>query len=308
MLSIKNWLNNYFSFTKRELNGLLFLMAVLLIVTVLPYFYNSYFGKPAFQSTNEKLALQKLVLVSKQQPNFYQKIQDEVEDAEVKYPTTLFKFDPNTITIAQWQKLGLSAKQAQSIINYRNKGGKFYKPEDLQKMYTISTEKYQALLPYIQIEGSGFDNKFEKKSYPDKVPYVKKELAIIEINGADTLQLDEIKGIGAAFARRIANYRNKLGGFYKKEQLLEVYGLDTAKYLEIKDQIKIDASSIKKININTVDFDELKYHPYLKFKQINAIIQYRKQHGKFNSIDDLKKVLILTPQIIQNLTPYLVFQ
>ncbi|RZL37153.1 MAG: hypothetical protein EOO96_05580 [Pedobacter sp.] len=308
MLSIKNWLNNYFGFTKRELNGLLFLMAVLLLVTVLPYFYHSYFVKPVFQSTNDQLAIQKLVLVNKQQPNFYQKMQDEVEDAAIKYPTTLFKFDPNTITLAEWQKLGLSAKQAQSIINYRNKGGKFYKPQDLQKMYTISAEKYEVLQPYITIQSTGFAQKFEKNVYPDQKPYVKKELAIIEINGADTLQLDEIKGVGSAFARRIANYRNKLGGFYKKEQLLEVYGLDSLKYAEIKDQIKIDISNIKKININTAEFDDLKNHPYLKFKQINAIIQYRKQHGKFNSVDDLKKVLILTPQIIQNLTPYLFFQ
>jgi competence protein ComEA len=308
MLSIKNWLNNYFGFTKRELNGLLFLMAVLLLVTILPHFYHSYFVKPVFQSTNDQLAIQKLVLVNKQQPNFYQKMQDEVEDAAIKYPTTLFKFDPNTITLAEWQKLGLSAKQAQSIINYRNKGGKFYKPEDLQKMYTISAEKYEVLQPYITIQSIGFAQKFEKNVYPDQKPYVKKELAIIEINGADTLQLDEIKGVGSAFARRIANYRNKLGGFYKKEQLLEVYGLDSLKYAEIKDQIKIDILNIKKININTAEFDDLKNHPYLKFKQINAIIQYRKQHGKFNSVDDLKKVLILTPQIIQNLTPYLVFQ
>ncbi|RZL31663.1 MAG: helix-hairpin-helix domain-containing protein, partial [Pedobacter sp.] len=133
------------------------------------------------------------------------------------------------------------------------------------------------------------------------------ELAIIDINNADTLQLDEIKGVGAAFARRIANYRNKLGGFYKKEQLLEVFGLDTAKFLEIKDQVKIDASAIKKININTATFDDLKSHPYLKFKQINAIIQYRKQHGNFNKPEDLKNVLILSPQTIQNLTPYLTF-
>lgn len=304
----KKWLVEYFSFTKREYNGLLALMLILILITAFPYAYQQYFISPSFITATEQNALAKLALVNKQQPSYsYRNTQNDIEDAEVKKSFSLFNFDPNTITISDWQKLGLSAKQAQSIINYRNKGGKFYKPEDLQKMYTISAEKYQALLPYIQIEGKDFANKFEKKSYPDKVPYIKKELAIIEINNADTLQLDEIKGVGSAFARRIANYRNKLGGFYKKEQLLEVYGLDTAKYLEIKDQIKIDASSIKKIDINTATFDDFKTHPYLKFKQINAIIQYRKQHGNYNSPEDLKKVLILSPQTIQNITPYLTF-
>lgn len=304
----KKWFVEYFSFTKREYNGLLTLIFILILITAFPYLYKQYFVSRSFISTTEQNALAKLVLVNKQQANYtYQNTQNDIEDSESNKAVTLFNFDPNTISTSDWQKLGLSIKQAQSIINYRNKGGKFYKPEDLQKMYTISAEKYQALLPYIQIENQDFATKFEKKSYPDKVPYVKKELAIIEINNADTLALDEIRGVGAAFARRIANYRNKLGGFYKKEQLLEVYGLDTAKYLEIKDQVKVDAAAIKKININTATFDDLKTHPYLKFKQINAIIQYRKQHGNFNNPEDLKKVLILTPQTIQNLTPYLTF-
>lgn len=307
MLKIKTWLNNYFGFTKREQNGLLALMSILLLVSVLPYFYEAYFLKQSFSSDQEQLALNKLVLINQQQPNYYHKVRNDIEDTEAKPIATFFKFDPNTITVEGWQKLGLSVKQAQSIVNYRSKGGKFYKPEDLQKMYTISPEKYKALLPYVAIENTGFTNKFEKKNYPEKAPYVKKELAIIEINSADTLQLDEIKGVGAAFARRIANYRNKLGGFYKKEQLLEVYGLDSAKFAEIKDQVKVDATTINRININTAEFDDLKNHPYLKYKQINAIIQYRKQHGKFNSIDDLKKVAILTPQNIQNLAPYLTF-
>ncbi|WP_169306906.1 ComEA family DNA-binding protein [Pedobacter polaris] len=306
---MKNWLNNYFGFTKREYNGLLALMAILLLISVLPYVYGQYFVKPNFVSLEEQAALKQLVLVNQQQPNYYHQVRSEIEgeDSEVKSTTSLFKFDPNKINAEGWQKLGLSVKQAQSILNYRNKGGKFYKAEDLQKMYTITPSKYEALLPYIEIDNAGFANKFEKKTYPEKAPYAKKELAVIEINRADTLQLDEIKGVGAAFARRIVKYRDKLGGFYKKEQLMEVYGLDSIKFAEIKGQVKIDESNIKKININTAEFDDLKNHPYLKYKQINAIVQYRKQHGKFNSIDDLKKVVILTPQIIQNLAPYLKF-
>lgn len=301
---MKNWLNNYFGFTKREFNGLMALFAILLAVTILPYFYANFFSPENKLSADEQTALQKLVLVNEQKPNYYN-IRNQIEDKETKLPVSLFNFDPNKIDVEGWQRLGLSVKQAKSIVNYRNKGGKFYKPEDLQKMYTITPEKYHELLPYITIENTG--NKYPDKNYPERTPYVKKELAIIEINGADTLQLDEIRGIGAAFARRIANYRDKLGGFYKKEQLLEVYGLDSVKFAEIIGQVKIDASAIKTININTAEFDDLKNHPYLKYKQINAIIQYRKQHGKYNGIDDLKKVVILTPQIIQNLAPYLTF-
>ncbi|WP_182923764.1 helix-hairpin-helix domain-containing protein [Pedobacter planticolens] len=302
---MKKWLNNYFGFTKREYNALLALMAILLIISVLPYYYTTFWIKPTLISGEEHVAIQKLILVNQQEPNYYAKMRNQVEDSEATPTTALFKFDPNVIDVEEWQKLGLSVKQAQSIVNYRNKGGKFYKPEDLKKMYTISPKKFEQLAPYINIQNT--TTKYVKQEYAKQAPYVKKELVIVEINSADTLQLDEIKGVGAAFARRIAKYRDRLGGFYKKEQLLEVFGLDSIKFNEIKDQIKIDVSNLKKININTAEFDDLKNHPYLKYKQINAIIQYRKQHGKYNDIADLKKVAILTPQIIQTIAPYLIF-
>ncbi|WP_424058743.1 ComEA family DNA-binding protein, partial [Pedobacter sp.] len=47
--------------------------------------------------------------------------------------------------------------------------------------------------------------------------------------------------------------------------------------------------------------------PYLSYKQINAIIQFRKQHGNYNDANDLKKVLILSPQIIEKIAPYLTY-
>ncbi len=308
MLSMKNWLNNYFGFTKREYNGLLVLMAILLAISALPYLYSSFLIKKENISPVEKNALQKLVFVNQQQAqNHYTNIRTQIEDNESTVNARLFKFDPNQIDGTQWQQLGLSAKQAQAIINYRNKGGRFYKTEDLQKMYTISPKKYKELAPYVAIANKELTKRYENKGYPAKPMYEKKELIIVEINAADTLQLDEIKGIGAAFARRIAKYRERLGGFYKKEQLMEVYGLDSIKFNEIKDQVKVNAASIRKININTAAFDDLKNHPYLKYKQINAIIQYRKQHGNYQNIEDLKKVVILSPQIIQQLAPYLTF-
>ena len=302
---MKNQLNNYFGFTKREYNAMLALMAILLLVSAFPYLRPLLVKNQAQTDQAMQKALQELLIVNQQKPTYYGNIRNDIEDSETVKNKTFFTFDPNKIGVTDWQKLGLSVKQAQSIINYRNKGGKFYKPEDLQKMYTISPQKYQALLPYIQIEATGA--KYYKTEYPEKPAYVKKTAVIVDINTADTVALDEIKGVGAAFARRIVKYRERLGGFYKKEQLLEVYGLDSIKYAEIKTQVKIEHGNIKKININTATFDDLKTHPYLKFKQINAIIQYRKQHGNFNNVDDLKKVAILNPENIQNIAPYLTF-
>ncbi|MEE1945538.1 helix-hairpin-helix domain-containing protein [Pedobacter sp. KR3-3] len=304
---MKNWLNKYFGFTKREYNGLLFLMAVLLFLAVFPYVYDLLKDKQEPATAVEVTAIKQLELVNMESDNRDGYAYPDHARAVRKAPE-LFRFDPNQIDASQWQSLGLSAKQAQSIINYRNKGGRFYKAEDLQKMYVISPEMYARLKSYVTIEGGATD-KFENKQpfHKDTNPRPQKELAVIEINGADTVQLQEIRGIGPAFAKRIANYRERLGGFYRKEQLLEVFGLDSAKFEGIKDQVRVDAGQLKKININTAVFDELKNNPYLKYKQINAIIQYRKQHGPYKAIEDLRKVAILTPQNIQNLAPYLTF-
>lgn len=300
---MKVWLDNYFGFTKRAYNGLIVLITILFIVSIIPFGYEIYFNSVEPITSTDNAALLELKIVNKTQNNKDLKSRSQAKNYQPTPTAELFKFDPNQINVQQWQKLGLSEKQALSIINYRNKGGKFFKSEDLKKMYTISSEKYEQLMPYISIEN--LNPNHIKTVYSEKSTFFKKEKVMVELNSADTLLLTEISGIGPAFAKRIAKYREKLGGFYFKEQLMEVYGIDSAKYNEIKDQIKINTASIKKININTAEFDELKNHPYLKYKQINAIIQYRKQHGKYKAMEDLKKVIILTPQIIQNLAPYL---
>ena len=298
---MKNWLNKFFGFTKREYNALLALFGLIVFAIVTPYAYQMFFIQEQIMTDFESKAIQDLGLIAE---NEYNRNDFRRKENETPAKSSLFKFDPNLIGVEEWKNLGLSPKQAQSILNYRNKGGKFYKVDDLKKMYAISEKMFERLQPYVVIGGMQqfVDKKsFELKSKP------KRELVQIEINTADTIKLDEIKGIGAAFARRIAKYRDRLGGFYQKEQLMEVFGLDSIKFTEIEPQILIDVSAINKININTADFDALKNHPYLKYKQINAIIQYRKQHGNYTGIADLKKLLILSPQTIEQLTPYLEF-
>ncbi|TCD11184.1 hypothetical protein EZ449_06750 [Pedobacter frigidisoli] len=296
------WLNKHFGFNKSEFNGLLALVFIIILLKTIPIIYYSY---QTIEKDDPNLLSQIKKIEVTDQENFH-KTRDRIESSQPLKKAQLFNFDPNSLSIDGWQSLGLSFKQAQSIVNYTKKGGKFYKSEDLQKMYTISPEMYQKLLPYVKIENqpSGYTKKdftFEKKEY------VKKSPVIVDINKADSAQLEEIKGIGGAFATRILKYRERLGGFYKKEQLMEVYGLDSIKYGEIKDQISMSSITLKTVNINTAQFNDLKTNPYLSYKQINAIIQYRKQHGNYTNPGDLKKILIINQQIIDKITPYISF-
>ncbi|RBQ08844.1 ComEA family DNA-binding protein [Pedobacter miscanthi] len=296
------WLNKYFGFSKGEFNGLLFLALIILILKAIPIIYG--YTRPVEKDDPDLLAqIQKITVADEK---YADNIRDHIENDYPKKTVKLFNFDPNTLDASGWQALGLSPKQANAIINYTGKGGKFYKPEDLQKMYTISPEVYKRILPYVKIADQDLNT--SKKYLPfEKKEYAKKAAVIVDINQADSAQLDEIKGIGGAFASRIIKYRERLGGFYKKEQLMEVYGLDSVKYAGIKDQVSISNVPLKTININTAVFNDLKRNPYLSYKQINAIINYRKQHGNYSGIADLKKVVILNQQVIDKITPYISF-
>jgi competence protein ComEA len=296
------WLNKNFGFSKGEFNGLLFLILIIIVLKAIPIIYGAY--KPVEKDDPNLLAeIQKISIVDQAYANH---IRDGIENSNAERVVKLFNFDPNTLDVDGWQTLGLSRKQSQSIINYTKKGGKFYKPEDLQKMYTISPEMYKKILPYVKIANQ--PNSASTKYIPfEKKEYVKKAPVVVDINKADSAQLDEIKGIGGAFANRILKYRERLGGFYKKEQLMEVYGLDSTKYAEIEGQVSVSAVPLKMININTATFNDLKTSPYLSYKQINAIIQYRKQHGNYSNPSDLKKIVILNQQLIDKITPYISF-
>jgi len=285
----------YFSISRQEYRGVLVLF-ILIGILFSPYVYERFFFKPL----EIKIETIKPALT---QIDKYKNIGDENHEEEFHKPI-LFKFNPNHLPVEDWIKLGLSEKQALSIKKYEAKGGKFYKKEDVKKMYAISPAMYQRLAPYIDIP----ENKKEAyTTYDRKESFPKKAFVMVDVNNADSLQLLNIKGIGPAFASRIIKYRNRLGGFIRKEQLMEVYGLDSVKYAQIERQVLIDTEKIIPININTCEFVDIKRFPYLSYKQMNAIIAYRKQHGAYKTIADLNKIHILNPEIISKIAPYIQF-
>lgn len=315
---MRKWLKIYFDFSKREFNGLLVLVGLIALLSAIPYIYE--WVLPEKENVKEEIAaLQKLLLIesrlNKRSPagrNWSDTGKIPSEDPGKLKP---FNFDPNHTTVQQWQQLGLSAAQARVMVRYTGKGGQFNEKEDLQKMYVISPETYERLAPYIEIDKEALREKRRrdpgmqfKPGYSKMPQLLKSPMAVIALHSADTIELDQVKGIGPAFARRIFKYRTRLGGFYKKEQLLEVYGMDSIKYKEIRDQLSLDPRQISQIYINRVGFEELRTHPYLDFKQINAILQYRKQHGNYLNIADLKKVLILPAATVEKLAPYISFE
>ncbi len=301
---MKKHLTTYFNFSKKELNGILVLCIVIVLTLAFPVCFR-FFDEPQKYDLTQFQKEIALFEASATNRTDYTTLKYKVEESKLE--PEYFEFDPNSASVIEWQKLGLSARQVKIVRNYVSKGGKFFRKEDLKKIYSISAKQYKGLEPYIRITQP------ERRYYSNrKLPVVtgshpKKDIVVVELNGADSIMLDQLRGIGPTFASRAIRFRDRLGGFYDKEQLREVYGMDSVRYSMIESQISADASSIKKINVNRATFDDLRRHPYLSFKQINALIQYRKQHGNYSSPGDLKKVLILNEEIIRKIGPYLSF-
>jgi len=222
----------------------------------------------------------------------------------------LFYFDPNTITGSEWKRLGVRDKTIKTIENYRSKGGRFYKPEDLQRIYGLRDDEYERLRLYIKIESNiSKTNEEPVSSRPkDEIQSSKTYAArypIIDVNTADTTAFISLPGIGNKLAARIVTFRDKLGGFYSIEQIGETYGLPDSTFQNIKQYLKLDNSSVKKININTATIDEMKVHPYIKYSLANPIVAYRNEHGAFSKIEDIKNVMAVTDDIYKKIAPYL---
>jgi competence protein ComEA len=289
---MKAQIKKYLSITKKEWNGLVVLVILIAGVLAAPYIYQLFRKDNTINLKDFDKAIAQLSKVEDQKSYAEGK---PGSDDKIVHPV-IFPFNPNNLSIQQWEQLGLSEHQANVIKHYESKGGKFYSKEDVKKIYDITADDYKRLEPFINIPQAEYT---ARKAKPGE---------IIELNGADSAKLTEIRGIGPSFAVRIARYRNRLGGFYNKEQLKEIFGIDSLKYAEIKDQVSVNTGKVNRININTISFDQLRIFPYLGYKQVNAIIQYRAQHGNYASIVDMKNIAILNDEILSKIEPYLNFK
>ena len=134
-------------------------------------------------------------------------------------------------------------------------------------------------------------------------PYRKKAFTV-DLNRGDTFDFQELRGIGPAYARRIVAYRERLGGFVDKAQLLEVWGVDSALYARIAPSLELSTAPVRRLNINSLSVQELKQHPYLDYYQAKEIVRHRERYGAFQSPADLRKVNLLDAETYARLIPY----
>jgi competence ComEA-like helix-hairpin-helix protein len=190
----------------------------------------------------------------------------------------LYPFDPNTLDSTGFRKLGFSASQTHSLLKYRSSGARFRKPEDFSRSYVVSEQMYQRLKPFIRIaEEAPLPEpsiKEEQHQEPNELPTI-----LIDINRADTSQLQKLRGIGPYYAKKIVQYRELLGGFVMAEQLLEIEGIDDDRLSQFRAQIEIVSHWIRKIDLQNADQSTLGKHPYIGQYAARWIVHYRELLG-----------------------------
>lgn len=244
---------------------------------------------------------------------------------ETNKGSKLFYFDPNTADSTQLLQLGLRPWQVRNIYKYRARGGVYQCKEDFAYVYGLTVKDYKRLEPYIRIgadylpasslaEVRNRKRRYERNSRyasdnGENAPNVERKAYTpkirigehIEINSADTTELMKIPGIGSYYSRQIVRYRNQLGGFVSKEQLLEIedFPEEAVKY------ISIDESNIHRLRINQLTLSQLKRHPYLNYYQARAISDYRRLRGNIRSISELKLMKEFSSRDIERISPYI---
>lgn len=300
---IKSFLFHFFHFNKQERNGVFVLCVIICLLFGLRLLI------PFINRDSNNVQLISINVNSSPNTIFETDKGDNFSKESNSYRKTAnqkFVFNPNTVTEEDAQKLGFSKKLSARLVNFRNKGGKFFKPADLKKLYGLSPKLYNELENYILIPTT--KKEFKRDSVFIKIAhsYEKKTYtkALVEINSADSLSIVFLKGIGPGLTKRIIKYRTMLGGFHDINQLKEVYGMTDSLFLVLSSQIKLNLDLMSKIPINAIDFNSLRKHPYFNFQKAQAIINYRAKHGKLNE-EDFKGLNLFSDEKLRLILPYL---
>ena len=314
----KKFIKDYFVFTAKERRGIIILLAILISISIAPIFFSYFIKNEIAEDFQFKNELSLLKIDSSEKKNFarnssYEYYDDYTPSENKKFDYSKgesFYFDPNTASVNDWVRLGVKEKIALNIQKYISKGGKYKTAEDLKKIWGIPKTTVDRLMPFVQIkpQESTYSNYGKWDTSRNYTPYKPREIKPVLINTADTFAFIALPGIGPSYSRRIVKFRDQLGGFYSVDQVAETFMLPDSTFQKIKPYLILDNTPVKKININTATYEELKNHPYIRYNIANVIVQYRTQHGKFSSIEGIKKIMIITDEIYIKVAPYLVVE
>ena len=288
---------DFFYFTKTERQGIIVLVVLVIGAYAIPRLLQAFSQpektNPAEQVKAEKeysdfISSVKKLKPGKKYPDYTNNRSSAVHP---KKEIRLATFDPNMADSTTFLSLGFPSWMASNILRYRNRQGRFRRPEDFRKIYGLTEEQYRTLLPYIRIA--------EEPISPDTSRLLVVQATaqhdtlmkyhpgiIIDLNQADTTELKKIPGIGSRI-----------------EQLEEI----RLKVEKLRSWFSVDATQIHRININKASVERMMHHPYINFYQAKVIAEYRKKKGKLRDLKQLALYEEFTSADFERIMPYICY-
>lgn len=206
-------------------------------------------------------------------------------------------FNPNELSVEEWMQFGLSEKQASVVLKFAKRG--IHSNDELQKIKFIPKQTFDNIKDFTQYP------KLDSEATKNQAVQGTDSPKIVNANEASEEDLIKIKGLGPFYARQILKYQQQLGGFVRKEQILEVWKMTPEIYAQIQAQVTCEITTIRKLSINQATAEELQAHPYLNWNQANSIVKMRMQKGGFKSIEEIKESVIIDKETFEKVRPYL---
>ena len=296
-------LKSYFEISNFERRGVYSLLFILLLFASFYWLKNNYSftNDEVDEEAKQAFALQIKKGFGERKFSPKSKIEKKIES---KYNEKLTYFNPNADSYEVLVSKGIEPKVAKNIVNYRSKGGEYRSPKDVARLYAISELYFNRIKPYIEIENEAAPINNSVKQLANS-EIIKQEMLNIELNTATVEELIKLKGVGNYYANKIKRDIEWKGGYYSKNQLYAIKDLPQETVDNILNFVNVNPDKIKRIHLNSADFETLRRHPFLKYKEAQSIINYREQHGQFISLEQLKKIHLLKDKDFSQILPYL---
>lgn len=286
--SAKDWIN--IGFSERQAEA---------ILKYKNYLGGSFISKEKFKdcfiiSEENYQKLEPYLILPAKTPESFKNYAKKEGQSKIKH----HPFDPNTLDVSGWQALGFSTKQAQVIVNYRDRNlkGSFKDAEDIQKCFVVSAEKFEELKPYIKINPATITKNDEVQTIKQE----KTDFTKVDLNTITFRQLIEF-GMDERSAGSLIGFRKKLGGFVSKQQILDTYNIDKELAQKLISIAPLNTSNVQRYTLVDAPEEWLKSHPYFKYSA-DKIIFYR-----ISEKDEKKiwKVLKVKPEYEARMKLYL---
>lgn len=286
-------LREFFTYTKKQRNGLLVLAALTLLIQAFLYFDDYLIELPKSDFAAFEVAVAEM------------EARDSV--ASIESEISFFPFDPNTVTSDEMKELGLSDRQISTINNYRTKGGKFRKHTDLERIYGIDSAWYVQAEPFVSIASA--EKRYDKK---EKFGLKPKAFDINKISKPELVKM----GLREWQAKRIITYREKVKPYHTPQELYKVYGMDSALVNQLIPFIKIDSTDfevkpkreerkLEVVEINAADSITLLTLPGIGPAYAKRIKKYRAKLGGFHSKEQLLEVYGMDEERLKQFEPWI---